>query len=102
MASRYGKRDCGHIWVIRKDGYEEQCAPMICELCGAFGCHCQLVSQCSIGIAYIDRDKLDMMWKYAKTHPLNGNANINGRWINPYVVRDAINFQISEIFDGSK
>lgn len=29
---------CRHFWVHRKDGYEEQCGPAICLICGKYGC----------------------------------------------------------------
>ena len=34
--------NCNHFWVARKDGYEEQCAPAICLICGEYGCYCRL------------------------------------------------------------
>jgi len=32
---------CSHKWVERLDGYEEQCGPAICCLCGEYGCWCE-------------------------------------------------------------
>ncbi len=34
--------NCPHIWVHRTDGYEEQCTPAICIICGTYGCICKL------------------------------------------------------------
>lgn len=34
--------NCNHFWVERKDGYEEQCTPAICLVCGEYGCFCKL------------------------------------------------------------
>lgn len=31
---------CEHNWVLRTDGYEEQCIPAICTKCGMYGCAC--------------------------------------------------------------
>ncbi len=33
---------CKHDWVHRTDGYEEQCTPAICRICGAYGCLCSI------------------------------------------------------------
>ena len=33
-------KECGHLWVKRLDGYEEQCIPAICLWCGKYGCFC--------------------------------------------------------------
>ena len=70
---RYGLKDCNHMWRYRKDGWKEQCVPMICIECGAFGCQC-------------DMDKNNIVPKNIFFNEgLNSNANINGNWINPYV-----------------
>ncbi len=31
-----------HDWVLRTDGYEEQCTPAICKKCGKYGCLCDV------------------------------------------------------------
>jgi len=72
MTIRYGRADCNHKWRYRKDGHEEECGPAICIKCGAFGCFCD-----------VDRDKVpkDIFFDEGE----DGDANINGRWENPYV-----------------
>lgn len=54
---------------IRSDGWEEGCVPAICKKCGAFGCACN--SQTQKDIFFSDS--------------YTSNANINGKWENPYV-----------------
>ena len=70
---RYGREDCSHSWVIRLDGYEEYCLAMVCKYCGAFACVCGA----KYAGGYIDKNRCN---------GLNGNANINGEWENPYVM----------------
>jgi hypothetical protein len=65
---RYGKDKCKHFFVIRNNGYEEYCTPVVCRKCGAFGCSHD-----------IEEYKQDLRIK------LNGDSNINKRWKNPYV-----------------
>jgi hypothetical protein len=72
---RYGRSDCEHVWIYRKDGWEEECMPIICRKCGAFGCYCDAREK---GFSCDD----------VKKEKLNGDANINGEWINPYVVKN--------------
>jgi len=36
--------ECSHFWVARTDGYEEQCSPAICLVCGKYGCWCNFMS----------------------------------------------------------
>ena len=71
--SRYGKEDCDHIWRYRKDGWEDECIPMICIECGAFACYCDLY----------DKPKPEKNVFFGEGE--KGNANINGKWVNPYV-----------------
>ena len=69
---RYGKNKCDHKWRYRKDGWEEGCIPAICLKCGAFGCVCDYEkSTIPAGIFFDEGER--------------GHANINGKWINPYV-----------------
>lgn len=72
MTVRYGREGCNHKWRYRKDGHEEGCGPAVCIICGAFGCFCD-----------VDRDKVpkDIFFDEGE----DGDANINGRWGNPYV-----------------
>lgn len=69
--ARYGREDCDHKWRYRLDGWEEECVPTICIECGAFGCLCD--------------SGRDLPWEVFKAEGQNGNANVNGKWINPYV-----------------
>jgi len=34
---------CEHVWVKREDGYEEQCGPVICIICGKYNCYCSFL-----------------------------------------------------------
>ena len=70
MSVRYGKEDCKHDWVYRKDGYEEGCCPAICRKCGAFGCAC---------------DSWGVKKKYFFDNAIKSTDNIGGKWENPYV-----------------
>ena len=70
---RYGRKDCKHVFRHRKDGWEEGCVPTICIECGAFGCQC-------------DADSL-LDKKVFFGQGATGDANLNGSWENPYVVR---------------
>jgi len=69
---RYGKKDCEHVLRHRKDGWEEGCGPTICIECGAFGCLC-------------DAKEKDVPHDIFFGEGLNGDANINGKWSNPYL-----------------
>jgi hypothetical protein len=70
----YGKADCNHVWRYREDGWEEGCVPAICIECGAFGCMCDSEHKVPRDIFFNEGQK--------------SNANINGKWINPYVKRE--------------
>ena len=37
------RKNCEHNWVYRKDGWEEQCVPAICTICGEYGCFCDFM-----------------------------------------------------------
>ena len=69
--SRYGRNNCNHVWRYRKDGWEEECIPVICVECGAFGCICDVE----------DRPPREVFFGEAQ----NGDANINGNWENPCI-----------------
>ena len=71
---RYGRADCEHIWRYRKDGWEEGCGPAVCIRCGAFGCFCDVykTKPCPSKKVFFKQGQ-------------NGDANINGCWVNPYV-----------------
>lgn len=73
MPIRYGRKNCKHEFVFRKDGYEEYCSPVVCIKCGAFGCECD--------IEKTSRPSPSL----SKKNGVNGNANTNGKWKNPYV-----------------
>ncbi len=75
MSVRYGIKGCRHKWRHRKDGLEEQCIAIICIKCGAFGCTCDIKKSFSRP-SFKKRFYLEGQ---------NGNANINGKWENPYV-----------------
>lgn len=68
----YGRKDCKHVWRYRKDGWVEECVPAVCIECGAFGC------QCDFGDENIPKEVF-----FGEGQ--NGDANINGKWVNPYV-----------------
>ena len=69
----YGREDCVHIWRYRKNGWEEGCAPAICIECGAFACLCDMDILPPKEIFFSEGRESD--------------ANINGKWVNPYVVK---------------
>ena len=69
---RYGREDCEHIWVYRDFGWEEECMPVICKECGAFGCLC-------------DARKDGFTFEEVNNERFVASYNINGKWINPYV-----------------
>lgn len=72
MAIRYGNDDCNHKWRYRTDGYEEGCIPAICIECGAFGCQCDITDPAPSKKTFFDEGQPE-------------DANINGRWKNPYI-----------------
>jgi len=74
MSISYGRSKCNHSWRERTDGYVEQCCPVVCIECGAFGCSCDVKTK-------HEKANLRILSGY------KGNANINGKWINPYVVK---------------
>ncbi len=39
---------CNHFWVARVDGYEEQCGPAICLICGEYACECEFRKQLNL------------------------------------------------------
>lgn len=57
------KQQCNHKWVLRIDGYEEQCEPAICCLCGLYGCWCDAKW----------REMTDEQQKAFKENGINGN-----------------------------
>lgn len=68
---RYGRKDCEHEWRFRLNGEEYECIPTICIKCGAFGCKCDMKKTVP----------KETFFKECQ----EGNANINGEWVNPYV-----------------
>jgi hypothetical protein len=72
---RYGKPDCPHTWRYRfnslENEFEDECIPVICVTCGAFGCACDVKEYVSNKVFFSEAQKYD--------------ANINGKWVNPYV-----------------
>jgi hypothetical protein len=75
----YGIEGCNHDWKFRTDGYVEQCIPVVCGECGAFGCYCDMLRD------YQARgEELPPQEDFFSTG-LAGDANPNGKWINPYV-----------------
>jgi len=72
---RYGKSDCPHTWRYRLSSFgnefEDECIPVICVDCGAFGCACDVKGYVSNEIFFSEAQRY--------------NANINGKWVNPYV-----------------
>jgi len=71
MVLRYGREDCKHE-LRDSNGYEEYCSSAICIECGAMGCLCDARRA---GVS----DKVFFERKYKI------DANINGKWENPYV-----------------
>lgn len=71
MAIRYGRKDCEHEWVYRKDGWEDECGPAICRKCGAFGCFCNVDPRPPKKVFFGNSAK--------------SSDNIGGNWDNPYV-----------------
>ncbi|MEI6296232.1 MAG: hypothetical protein WCO84_01120 [bacterium] len=53
------------------NGEEYECIPTICIKCGAFGCKCDMKKTVP----------KETFFKECQ----EGNANINGEWVNPYV-----------------
>lgn len=84
MSVRYGRKDCEHVWRHRKDGWEEECGPVVCIECGAFGCFCDIYKNEPIPSKEI-----------LFSEGVNGDANTNGKWVNPYVAK-------KEGLDGGK
>jgi hypothetical protein len=74
--ARYGLENCKHVWRYRKDGYLDSsfCVPTICIECGAFGCECDIEN---------DKPEKDIFFAEGQ----NSDANINGKWVNPYIER---------------
>jgi len=74
--AQYGRKDCDHVWRERIDGFEEYCTPAVCIKCGAFGCLCDVGRDKK-------RDKEFLL--IFKVEGVRGDANINGKWKNPYI-----------------
>jgi len=70
MSIRYGETDCKHVWRLRKDGDEGECAPIICIECGAYGCACDIKHT---------EEKNNLF----NLDGFDGDANINNKWSNP-------------------
>ena len=87
----YGSKDCEHDWVHRKDGFVEECYPVVCLDCGAFGClhDTPFQEQLQRVASHETTEKYNVLkdgiFKRLKEREVNGDANPNGRWINPYV-----------------
>ena len=74
MSVRYGRKGCRHVWRERIQGYEEYCWPLVCIKCGAFACGC----------IFNSRKKMPT-WKSLRKGGCKGDADVNGKWVNPYV-----------------
>ena len=68
----YGRKDCNHEWRFRKGGWVEGCVPAICIECGAFGCQCDIKGEKPSKEIFVGEGQ-------------EKDANINGKWDNPYV-----------------
>jgi len=73
----YGREDCEHVWRHRKDGWVEECVPAVCIECGAFGCLHDFIKE-------------DIPEDIFFSEGQDGDANINGSWINPYVKKKEV------------
>jgi len=76
----YGRINCKHEFRYRKDGHEEQCLPIICIKCGAYGCYCDAMKYW--------RDNSINPWtveKFLQLGEFRIDSNINGNWNNPYI-----------------
>jgi len=62
---------CNHIWVRRKDGYEEGCCPAICLTCGRYGCYCNF----SDTLLEASSDDVDRMRKEFEDRAIDGNKH---------------------------
>lgn len=78
MISEYGRKDCKHEWRYCPDWYVEECVPTVCIKCGALGCVCD--ADDSLG-GYENRIPKEIFFGEQQKK----DANINGRWVNPYV-----------------
>jgi hypothetical protein len=78
---RYGSEDCNHVWRYRKDSWEEGCVPAVCVECGAFDCACVVFDN-------VSRKEFEKVKRIFFDAGINYDANINGKWINPYVKKD--------------
>lgn len=90
MISEYGRKDCKHEWRYCPDWYVEECIPAVCIKCGALGCVCDADN--SRG-GYENRLPREIFFGEQQ----NKDANINGRWINPYVKGDG-DFDLSKYY----
>lgn len=87
--ARYGCKNCNHYWVLRTDGYEEYCVAVVCNKCGAFGCYHDFEGDYIREHGYVGfigfLEYESMRITFDSREGVKGDANINGRWINPYV-----------------
>ena len=63
--------ECEHFWVERKDGYEEQCGPAICLICGEYGCECKFRRQIE-NLSEIEKKR---RWKLFEELGIDGNKH---------------------------
>jgi hypothetical protein len=63
--------DCEHFWVNRTDGYEEECGPAICLLCGQYGCYCDFLKT----IEYYPQKIKERRKKIYKELGIDGNKH---------------------------
>ena len=82
---RYGREGCNHVWRYREGGWEEQCAPAICIECGAFSCGCDYFNKLPSRTSPEDYEKAKRIFF---DESVRYDANVNGKWINPYVEGD--------------
>ncbi len=80
---RYGKDNCAHEWAGRKNGYEEQCVPVICVKCGAFGCLCDALEE--YDLVNMSDKKIEQITYKILSKSYYPSDNINGQWENPYI-----------------
>jgi len=80
---RYGKNDCVMSGHLEKNGYEEQCVPIICIKCGAFGCLCDALEE--YDLLNMSNKEIEQITHKILSKSFSSFDNINNRWENPNV-----------------